>query len=448
MANNLNYIKEAAKALGIPDRKEYGDPLSLIPGNLYDYVIQRHLADRAGPHYDIRFGPEGEKLFSFASRYLANPGEKRLAVQQPLHDSEYQHFEGVIPSGYGKGSVSTHDIGKILITKKTPGTLHFTVAHSKYPERFVLVRGTGKNWLLVNTTPTDPVKETKVKYKILSEDKVQDVLNGQYSVSPKVDGASTLIKLMKDNVDLFSYRTSTSGKPIFHTEKVLQTQVPISKQFRGSILKGELYGVQDGNVIRPNELSGILNSSLQNALTTQKEKGIDLKTGLFDILQKGKQSVSEMPFAERQKLLKEVLQVLPEDKFKMISQTTNPQEAQDLWNSIKSKAHPLTSEGIVAQKDNAPPVKVKITPETKVYIRNIFPGTGKYTNSAGGFEYSHSATGPIIGRIGTGFSDEDRLSMRNSPQDWVNRVARVKVQEQYPKTQAYRMPVFLSRYEG
>jgi bifunctional non-homologous end joining protein LigD len=213
MDNFQELIKSAISAKGIPDRAALGNPLDLKPGNLYDYVIQRHLADRAGPHFDIRFGPEDAPLYSFASRYLAQPGEKRLAVQQPLHDSSYKDFEGTIPEGYGKGTVSTHDLGKILVTKTTPGTLHFTVAHTKYPERFVLVKGTGKNWLLVNTTPTEQVPEQKLKYKILPESQVEDVLQGQYSISPKIDGASTLVKLMKDNVDLFSYRTSVTGKP-------------------------------------------------------------------------------------------------------------------------------------------------------------------------------------------------------------------------------------------
>jgi hypothetical protein len=53
-----------------------------------------------------------------------------------------------------------------------------------------------------------------------------------------------------------------------------------------------------------------------------------------------------------------------------------------------------------------------------------------------------------VGKVGTGFTDEDRSSLINNPEDWIGRVARVKVQDQYPQSQAFRMPVFLSRYEG
>jgi len=45
-------------ALGIPKRK-YKGTIPAAQNAEWDLNIQRHLADRAGPHYDIRLSPKG-----------------------------------------------------------------------------------------------------------------------------------------------------------------------------------------------------------------------------------------------------------------------------------------------------------------------------------------------------------------------------------------------------
>jgi ADP-ribose pyrophosphatase YjhB (NUDIX family)/energy-coupling factor transporter ATP-binding protein EcfA2 len=251
--------KQAASAKGIPDRSEYGDMAQLQAGQLVNWIIQRHMARRAGPHYDVRFGTPDTGLFSWATRKeLPPPGKKILAVQQPLHSHAYGQFEGEIPSGYGAGTVKKHDEGKILLTKVEPGKVHFTVAHRRYPERFVLVKpqsdkGVGSrpnNWLLMNVTPTTPLPYKKESYKSIPADKVEPLLEKLQegsSVQAKIDGALTLTHLLKDKIEVLSYRQSkVHGGPILHTERVFhglpQTEIP--KEYQGSVLKGELYAQQ------------------------------------------------------------------------------------------------------------------------------------------------------------------------------------------------------------
>src|SRR5579872_1053277 len=106
------------QATGIPDRDVYGDPTTngLTPGQLVDWVVQRHLARRAGEHYDVRLGTPETGLYSWAARKgLPAPGQKHLAVQQPIHSHGYKDFQGEIPSGYGAGSVKKHQAGNILV---------------------------------------------------------------------------------------------------------------------------------------------------------------------------------------------------------------------------------------------------------------------------------------------------------------------------------------------
>lgn len=52
-----------AEVVGIPSRQNMGDLSQLKPG-LIDFIIQRHLAEKAGPHYDVRFGTPETGLFA------------------------------------------------------------------------------------------------------------------------------------------------------------------------------------------------------------------------------------------------------------------------------------------------------------------------------------------------------------------------------------------------
>jgi len=139
---------------------------------LLSYVIQEHKAKRAGKHFDIRLGPDrgnAPTMMSWAARKLPEqPGHKTLAFQQPLHTGTYSKFEGKLDSGYGAGTVATHDRGQVTVTKANPGQINFEVADSEHPKKFMLLRQSGPptggtartrktqggNWLLVRVAPT------------------------------------------------------------------------------------------------------------------------------------------------------------------------------------------------------------------------------------------------------------------------------------------------------
>jgi hypothetical protein len=251
LAYQLGKKAEADYAPGLPSRSNMGQLDKLQVGQMLDYIVQRHEAERAGLHHDIRFGNPDMGLLSWAARKgVPPPGERHLAVQQPVHRHEYGNFEGEIPQGYGKGTVKTHTKGQILITKATPESIHFTTAHQRHPERFTLVRPKGwgnKNWLLMNTTPRDQVPYEKVRYKKIAPEDVEPALKAMQegdTVEAKVDGASQLIRLAGGHAEALSFRTSkTTGRPIFHTERLFggRPEVPVPRHLEGSILKGELY---------------------------------------------------------------------------------------------------------------------------------------------------------------------------------------------------------------
>jgi len=382
---------------------------------------------------------------------------------------------------------------RVMITKASPTKLEYTVASSGVPERFILLKPEkwgDRDWLLINATPKEVIPYEKVRYKKVPAENVEPLLGQMQegsSVQAKIDGASSLIKLMRNGAEVVSYRTSKkTGRPIVHTERFFggRPEMEIPKELVGTVLKGEIYGTRpdrstqlpsaqpgravaeaakggpdlegggglddgdgDRGVIPPQELGGILNASIEKSLGTQRDRGIQLKNMLYDIQQRGKQPVGDVPYAERRKMIEEVLQYLPQDKFHVAEEETTPEGAQNLWRQIVEGKHPLTREGIVIHPPTGKPMKAKQLEESDVHIRSIFPGQGKYHNiGAGGFDYSLSPGGPTVGRVGTGLSDDMRRDMHANPDAYTGRVARIRSQEQLPSG-AWRAPAMIGLHE-
>ena len=446
------------QVVGIPDRDNYGDPTAggLTQGQLADWVVQRHLAQRAGEHHDVRFGTPETGMYSWAARKgLPAPGQRHLAVQQPIHDHRYKDFQGTIPQGYGAGTVSRTHSGRILLTKIEPNAVHFTTADPRFPQRYALIKPKqGKNWLMLNTTKTEAVPYEKVHYATIPSEKAETIIEGLQpgsSVQAKVDGAASLTKLYKDHVEVISYRTAKgTGHPIVHTERIFGGR-PTSKippELIGSVLRGELYGVNsEGRAIPSQQLGGLLNSGVAKSIEQQKAQQIKLRNMVFDVHQLGSQSTAGMPYTQRLAKLNEILPHLPDGTFHSPEEAHTPEEAQALFEKIRSGQHPLTNEGVVIHPAQGTPSKIKFMDEHDVHIRGIFPGEGKYKDvAAGGFNYSHEPEGPIVGKVGTGLSDETRRDLWENQADYIGRTARVQAQQKFPSG-ALRAPSLIALHE-
>jgi len=125
------------------------------------FVVQEHAARRH--HYDFRIEINGVlKSWSVPKGPSLDPREKRLAVPTEDHPIEYARFEGIIPSGYGAGTVSVWDRGSYrnlryegdkevpMLRAFEEGKLEFFLEGTKLRGGFVLVRtGMEGNWLLI-----------------------------------------------------------------------------------------------------------------------------------------------------------------------------------------------------------------------------------------------------------------------------------------------------------
>lgn len=116
------------------------------------FVVQEHHARRL--HYDLRLEVDGVlKSWAVPKQPSSSPKIKRLAIQVEDHPYDYKDFEGTIPSGYGKGTVSIWDEGTYSVdgqnaadSEKTmraglkKGTLHFTLKGKKLKGVYHLVK--------------------------------------------------------------------------------------------------------------------------------------------------------------------------------------------------------------------------------------------------------------------------------------------------------------------
>jgi len=157
--------------------------------NQLRFVVQKHHATRL--HYDFRLEMEGVmKSWAVPKGPSTDPSIKRLAVMVEDHPYDYRDFEGIIPRGYGAGTVIVWDEGyyepakgtfknknardKELRRQLQAGLLEITLHGRKLKGNYALVktRGRGeKGWLMVKmndeyASPEDiTLKDKSVKSK-------------------------------------------------------------------------------------------------------------------------------------------------------------------------------------------------------------------------------------------------------------------------------------------
>lgn len=147
--------------------KESPEPTGGSPdSNKLRFVIQKHDASRL--HYDFRLEMDGVlKSWAVPKGPSTDPEIKRLAMMVEDHPYDYRNFEGIIPSGYGAGTVIVWDEGfyelpgaegkdkkaqdKELQKGIHAGKLHFIIHGKKLKGEYALVKTHGREenaWLL------------------------------------------------------------------------------------------------------------------------------------------------------------------------------------------------------------------------------------------------------------------------------------------------------------
>lgn len=411
-------------APGIPEARTI-DPIDLKPG-FTRMVLQEHDAKKAGKHFDLRL-KSGDKAHSWALReFPTSFGARTGAIQQPTHTADYMGFEGKIDTGYGAGTVKKAIDEQVDITYADEKKIKFV---SPTKGEFALIN-TGQGWILLKMKQFIGSVSSKPKYK----EKAISALNPDKNTVwlPKYDGAHSVIELNPDEKynRIYSYRKSKkTGFPIDHTHQLPQIRdLRVPSDLKNTVLRAEVFAKRNGKAVDATEVSGLLNSRFDKSRV-----GPELTPMIFNIEKFKGKDVSSKPYGEKLEMMKEINLRLPELKMSEIADT--PRKKKLLLSKIESGKYPDTEEGVVEfDLSGATTTKAKIKNERDVYIRSINPGLR-------GFSYSTTKTGPIVGRVGTGFTASQWNDMKENPDKYIDSVARIASQQQYPSG-AFRAPSF------
>lgn len=413
--------------LGIPDRNTFATLPNITIPTTWKFVIQEHIAKRAGKHFDLRLGdPSTGYGYSWAGKRIPEVGNKELFVEQPTHTVDYFSFEGNIKSGYGAGDVRTHIIADAEILRSENDKITFQIYNLSTPQKFTLVRLDGKNWLLINHSLNLSQKAAldtylRPKYKELKS--LKDIKETDF-VTPKIDGAYALMLLPRNKQPtVWSRRDSKrTGMPIEYTAKIPNLLGNIAPDdISNTVLQTEIFAADKKQEIPNRILSGLLNSNVWKSREAQEALKTPLRIAATNVFKYKGKDVSNLPIEQRYEIIKEISKKYP-----------------IIYNPLTLEKKINFPEGKVVWR-NGMPYKIKHRPDFDVFVRNIFPDkTGKM---AGGFEYSLSPNGKTLGRVGTGWDHDEKTKMLQTPQDYIGRLATIYAQEQLPSG-AYRSPSF------
>lgn len=405
-------------------------------------VVQQHKA--TSDHFDMRL-QDGDIAHSWVVRSLPGTQDKALAIRQPSHTADYMNFEGIIEKGYGKGTVRKVMDEDVVITKGDEKKIHMVLPDGEVT--MIKTTYSPDSWLMIKNKPPENPVTTKPKYKTIDEP--ADFSDENKVLQPKIDGAHSIFHLKSNGLNrIFSYRSKKDGSPIEHTHQLPEVRdLEVPKELNNTVLRGEVYAKKDGKALPAEQVSGLLNSTIINSLKKQDEQG-KLIPYIFDITKFHGKDVSDEPYKEKLRMINEIAKKVPGIQAPETAETT--EEKRKLLDLIKSNKHPDTKEGLVEWDLNSPtgdPKKFKLRDSHDVIIREVFQAkegkTGDPKSEAGGFKYSWTPKGEIVGNVGTGFSREKRIDMWRHPEDYVGKVARVKAQEVFGSG-AMRAPSFYS----
>lgn len=183
------------------------------------------------------------------------------------------------------------------------------------------------------------------------------------------------------------------------------------------ILDGELLVSDDDGKILPRKIgNGILNKSLKNTIT--EEEASKIRMVIWDKISY-QEYITDSATQKYKDTLRELENICdtyhPERISVVESEIVNTQE--EAYSHFR-KMLERGEEGTILKnldmkwegKRSKNCVKMKIVIETTLEITDIFEGNEKYTGKLGGF-ICKSSDGKVVVKVGSGFSDSDRVLM-------------------------------------
>ncbi len=374
------------------------------------YVIQEHHA--RSHHFDFRLEIDGVLVSWAVPKGIPDDlVAKRLAVHVEDHPLEYGKFEGVIPEGnYGAGTVAIWDKGiwepmeKAWRKDFAKGTLKIHLKGDRLNAPYLLARMKEEpNWMLKMLDPaTHPPasfgveRETPAFVAPQLAQVVPTVPAGREWIHElKFDGYRLIVVKKKGNLALFT----RSG--LDWTEKFQTLAGHLAKVSRKDF-------ILDGEAVVWDERGRTNFGDLQAAL---KGSGDSISFVAFDLLHFDGLNLRGLPLTERRQRLAEL--VSEEEGVVRLSKTWPSEQGTELYK----QACKLGLEGIISKKKGGlyRPGDRRDWTKSKCRARQEFVICG-YTPPKSSLPAFSSLVlgsyenGKLIprGRVGTGFSEQDR----------------------------------------
>ena len=375
------------------------------------YVVHRHHATRL--HWDVRLEMRGV-LVSFAVPQgppLA-PGKRRLAVHTEDHPIEYLTFHGVIPDGYGAGTMTIWDEGTydLLLEKEGTGDRRgeykIQFHGTRLTGEYVIVQTTaheGRDWLMImhGTAPKDDPLARKIE-PMLASSADEPFDSPQFTFEPKWDGVRTLAFVDGGEVRLQTRNLLDCTKQYPEAHGVAEALTGAYQ----AILDGEIVAFDEKGVPSFQRLQPRMHLRDEGAVSKLR-KAVPVTYEVFDVLYLDGEDLTKQPLRERRRRLEAALHPMGairlSDGF--------PGTGVALFNAAREQG----LEGIVAKRLDAPYVSGRSASWVKVKaFKSMDCVIGGWTEGQGGRQSTLGAliagvykSGKLVpvGQVGTGFDD-------------------------------------------
>jgi bifunctional non-homologous end joining protein LigD len=326
------------------------------------YVVHRHHATRL--HWDVRLEMRGV-LASFA--VPQGPplvaGKRRLAVHTEDHPIEYLTFHGVIPDGYGAGTMTIWDQGTYDLLLEKPGSggkggeYKIQFHGTRLVGEYVIVQTTaheGRDWLMImhGTPPKDDPLDRKIEPMLaITADEPFD--SPQFTYEAKWDGVRTLAFVDGGEVRLQTRNLLDCTKQYPEAHGAAEA---LTGGYQ-AILDGEVVALDEKGVPSFQRLQPRMHQRDESAVSRLR-KSVPIVYEVFDLLYLDGEDLTRRPLRERRQRLEAALEPMGAIRLS----EGFPGSGIALFNAVREQG----LEGIVAKRLDAPYVSGRSAAWVKV----------------------------------------------------------------------------------
>jgi bifunctional non-homologous end joining protein LigD len=269
------------------------------------FVVHRHHATRL--HWDVRLEMRG----ILASWAVPNgppleAGKRRLAVHTEDHPIEYLTFHGVIPDGYGAGTMTIWDTGTYEALEEKEDELKLRFEGKRLKGEWVLVKtrqNEGRDWLMIKhgTPPKDDPLARKIA-PMLAAAADEPFDSPEFIYEPKWDGVRTLAF-----VDGGEVRLQTRN--LLDCTRQYPEATGIAEAMTGAyqaIVDGEVVALNEKGVPSFQRLQARMHVS-DDATVRKLRRSTPVIYQAFDLLWADGEDLTRKPLRERLRRLDEAL---------------------------------------------------------------------------------------------------------------------------------------------